>query len=331
MIRHALQMILIGGDIRFILLWIVTINPEEILMKTNLSVRILLLMQTLTLILAVPTFAEESKTTENIQLEPMTVTATKRETAVEEIPASTNIKDSAFLEKHHVHATENLARFVPNLHFKKATSGNAFVARGISTIDTALVSPMGLYVNDIAYPLSYMQSQLLFDVARVEVLRGPQSTLYGKNSSSGVINVVLPDPGNDFHGKALLEYDSNQTILAGGSARGPIVKDKLFLGLTATFLNTEGYMENQLTGDDSADDQSLQWQTASLGTRADGQCRSQLYMAKRSLRTCRSFVDRRDFFRCGKYTQGRWLCAGEHGSRLPNRQLGHFSLVPKSV
>ncbi len=120
-----------------------------------------------------PASAENAKETTGFELETITVTAAKRETAVEEIPASVTVKDGAFLENHEIRTTDELARIVPNLFFKKATSGNAFVARGISTIDTALVSPMGLYINDVAYPLSYMQSQPFFGVERIEVLRNP--------------------------------------------------------------------------------------------------------------------------------------------------------------
>ncbi|WP_028580154.1 TonB-dependent receptor [Desulfogranum japonicum] len=205
-----------------------------------------------------PVYAESAPETTGFQLQTITVTATKRETAVEEVPASVTVKDGAFLENHEVRTTEDMTRFVPNLSFKKSISGNAFVARGISTIDTALVSPMGLYINDVAYPLSYMQSQPFFDVERVEVLRGPQSTLYGKNSSSGVINVVLPEPDNEFFARGYIEGGSYETFSGAATARGPLVEDLLFFGITATGMDSQGYMENAVTGKNNvADEQNL--------------------------------------------------------------------------
>lgn len=193
-----------------------------------------------------------------IHLDTITVTAAKRDTAAREIPASITVKDGIFLEEHQIRTSGELARMVPNLYFKKAMSGDAFVARGISTIDTALVSPMGLYIDDVPYPLSFMQSRFLFNVERVEVLKGPQSTLYGKNSSAGVINVVLPVPTNEPNAKAFFETGNYQTMSAGVAASGPIFEDRLFWGITATGLDTKGYMENQISGaDDIADDRHL--------------------------------------------------------------------------
>ena len=208
-------------------------------------------------VMAFPVLAENEADIEVYQLEKMVITASKRATTVENIPAGTTVLDANFLNNFKVNTTEDAVRFVPNLYFKKSAAGNAFVIRGLSTIDTALVSPVGLYVNDVAYPLSYMQSQLLFNVERIEVLRGPQSTLYGKNSSSGVINVVLPVPDNELYAGAKLEYSTDNTFFTGLSARGPVIKDKLYLGLTSAYKGSDGYIKNITTGDDAVDDQNL--------------------------------------------------------------------------
>ena len=204
--------------------------------------------------------AAESRNTSEVPtaIEKITVTAGKRQSLARDFPGSISVKDNLFLEEHQALTTDAMTRFIPNLFYKKAVSGDAFVARGISTIDTSLFSPMGLYINDVAYPLSYMQSRFLFDVMQVEVLKGPQSTLYGKNSSSGVINVVLTEPGNEFYGRTLLEAGSYNTFYGGMAAGGPVIKDKLFWGMSASGLDTDGYMENQTTGaDDVSDDRHV--------------------------------------------------------------------------
>ena len=125
--------------------------------------------------------AEESVTT----LDTIVITATKRETAADDFPGSISVKDDDFIYEHTIRDVEELSRFIPNVYYKRATSGDALVSRGISTIDTSLYSPMGLYINEAAYPLSYMQSHYLFDVQRVEVLRGPRAPCMEETVSRG--------------------------------------------------------------------------------------------------------------------------------------------------
>lgn len=189
-----------------------------------------------------------------VEIDPVVVTANKRESLAHEISGSISISDIEFLEDHQVTDTGEMARFIPNLFYKEAASGDAFVSRGISTMDTSLFSPMGLYVDDIALPLSHMQSQHLFDVERVEILRGPQSTLYGKNSSSGVINEVLVKPDNEIQARAMVGAGNYNTWTGGAMVSGPVKKDRLFYGLSVSESRSDGYLENQLTGFDKAGD-----------------------------------------------------------------------------
>ncbi len=183
------------------------------------------------------------------------MTASKRETTVDKIPSSISVQDEIFIEDHGIETTEEMTRFVPNVYYKTGTSGDAFVSRGISTIDTSLYSPMGFYVDDVPQALSYMQDFTLFDVKRVEVLRGPQSTLYGKNSSSGVINVVLSRPDNEISAKIAATAGEKHSWKVGTMASGPLIKDHLYLGLSVLKDGTNGYLENLLIGDNTADEQ----------------------------------------------------------------------------
>ena len=221
--------------------------------------RLLSVMAALICLWGMPAGADETPSPEDrVSIETVTVTAAKRETLARDFPGSISVKDGFFLQDHQVRTTDAVARFIPNLFYKKATSGDAFISRGISTIDTSLYSPMGLYVNDVAYPLSYMQAGFLLDTERIEVLRGPQSTLYGKNSSSGVVNVVLAEPDNEFRGQTFLEASSYKTWTGGWAASGAAVENRLFWGISATGMDTEGYMENPVTGEtDVGDDQRI--------------------------------------------------------------------------
>jgi len=189
-----------------------------------------------------------------VDLGSVVVTAQKQKTLAKDTPASISVVDGHTLDEQNIRTTEEMARLVPNLFFKTATSGDAFISRGISTIDTALYSPMGFYIDDVAYPLSYMQSQFLFDIERIEVLKGPQSTLYGQNSSSGVINMVSAPQGNAVRARVLLEAGSDDAFTGGAMVGGAIKKDRLFYTVSALKSVTDGYMENTTLDSDTASD-----------------------------------------------------------------------------
>ncbi len=206
------------------------------------------------LLLPFSVLAEEDMTTKDdnktITMETVTVTASKREGTDKEFPGNISVMDDVFMETHGTNTLGELARFAPNIYIKNTSSGGSIICRGISTIDTALFSPMGLYVDDAPYPMGYMANQMLFDVERVEVLRGPQGSLYGRNSESGVINVVLQQPSNEKRAKIISEVGTYMTARLGGSASGPIVEDTLFYGLSLLGTTTDGYNEDAISGDD---------------------------------------------------------------------------------
>jgi iron complex outermembrane receptor protein len=185
-------------------------------------------------------------------LEKITVTAGKRESALKDYPGSVSVVSETDLKKKGAWDLTEALQLVPNAYMKNTTSGNAVIIRGLSTIDTSLFSPAGLYVDDVAYPLSYMQDLDLMDVERLEVLRGPQGTLYGANSESGVINVVLTRPGPEVRAKANAEYSNYNSLRLAASASGPVYQDKLFIGASALRATTDGYVTNLTRNDDQA-------------------------------------------------------------------------------
>lgn len=223
--------------------------------STLLKVKKIFVLMTACLFTAVFFSSAHSSDGTVLSIEDVTVTAAKKESVADDFPGSISVVSQAFLDEHAVADMGELTRFVPNVFLKKATSGDAFVSRGISTIDISFYSPMGLYVDDVAYPLSYMQDQHLFDVERVEILRGPQSTLYGRNSASGVINIVQAQPDNENKIRVFLETGSNRSYAGGGRICGPAVKDKLYYDVSVHSLRTDGYMENEITGDDTVSEE----------------------------------------------------------------------------
>ena len=189
-----------------------------------------------------------------VSLDAVVVTAEKQAGLARDVAGSISVVDANILDEQNIRTTEEMTRLVPNLFFKTATSGDAFVSRGISTIDTSLYSPMGFYIDDVAYPLSYMQARALFEVERIEVLKGPQSTLYGQNSSSGVIHMVSAPQGNETRARVLLEAGSYDSFTGGAMVGGAIRKDTLFYTVSALKRVSDGYMENSFLGTDTASD-----------------------------------------------------------------------------
>lgn len=191
---------------------------------------------------------------EKIQVENLVVTAQKKEENMQQVPISMDVFSETDLEDAKIETTYDLVKFSPNVHIKESYVEHAIVIRGISSFAGSLYSPAGYYVDGISYPLHYMQNTGLLDIERTEVLKGPQGTLYGSNSESGVVNIITRQPDNAFQGKIISEIREYDTFKAGTSISGPVIKDKLYLGGSFQYEISDGYYENEITGSDTVND-----------------------------------------------------------------------------
>jgi len=110
------------------------------------------------------------------QMEEVVVTAQKREKNPQDVPVSMDVFYNVRLEDATIRSTDELIKLSPNVFVRKTHIENALVIRGISSFSSSTYSPAGFYVDDVNYPLHYMQNVGLFDVERVEILKGPQGT-----------------------------------------------------------------------------------------------------------------------------------------------------------
>ncbi len=202
---------------------------------------------------------EEKLVPSDTELETMTVTAQKREEDVQDVPISMSILSDMFITDAGIKDMKDLSFFTPNLYSQQVVNQNMMIIRGISSHSVALNTPVGLFVDDIGYPLTFMQNPDLLDIERVEVLRGPQGTLYGRNTEAGAVNIITKQPDNEAMGKVFVEpafYDTPDqevfSIRTGGAVSGPIVKDTLFFGVSGQYENSDGYTENIYDNDDKA-------------------------------------------------------------------------------
>ena len=187
-------------------------------------------------------------------LQEITVTATRRSESVQNIASSTTVFSAADLRELHVSEPRDLAEQTPGLLTKFGPNGLAtvgFYMRGVGINDfTGTVDPsVGVYVDEVFQPTPDMLNFAVYDIERVEVLRGPQGTLYGRNSTGGAINFITAKPSRKVEGFARLGYGSYQTGTLSGAIGGPF-SDTLSGRLSANVVNassSSGYSFNRFT------------------------------------------------------------------------------------
>ncbi|MCM0756932.1 TonB-dependent receptor [Desulfovibrio aminophilus] len=186
-------------------------------------------------------------------LEEITVTAEKQEENVQAVPASVTVYTSEQIESFGVDETSRIFEKTPNLHMvksgPKASLGSFASMRGITSMHGTAPS-LGFYVDDVYYSNFDIS---LFDVERIEVLKGPQGTLYGRNAEAGIINVVTRKPGNEWSAALDAGVGNHAARTTGASFGGPLVDDELSVRFSGRYQATDGYFTNTATGADDAD------------------------------------------------------------------------------
>jgi iron complex outermembrane recepter protein len=180
-------------------------------------------------------------------LEEIVVTAERRETALQDTPISIIALTADTMEQKGVEDVSDLALFTPNLAINGSRGfGNnqpTFSIRGISGGGgTTSERGVALYIDGIYVPRTNGSVFKVFDLERVEVLRGPQGTLFGRNSTGGAIRLVTKQPGQDFESYVRATVGNFQRRDISGMVNIP-VSDRLSLRAQAAFLNEEGYVK----------------------------------------------------------------------------------------
>lgn len=188
-----------------------------------------------------------AKNNDTKNLESLIVTAQKREENLQDVPISIDLFTDMDIEDQGLSEMSDVVLQSANVFMKTNTAENPVIIRGISSFKSAIFSPAGFYVDDVSSPLSYMTNPDLLDIQRIEILKGPQGTLYGRNTLSGLVNIVTKSPGNDFRGKLNFEiagFDTDNngiSYTAGAAVSGPVKKDLLFMGVSAQGVKSDGF------------------------------------------------------------------------------------------
>ncbi len=186
------------------------------------------------------------------------VTAQRRQESVQDVPIAISAFTADQLRDQGVSNTLQLGQYVPNLVAQNNTgigSANAYFLRGLGSTETIATfdPPVGTYVDDIYLSRQNANNLALFDVARVEVLRGPQGTLFGRNTTGGAINVIMAEPGDTIGGYGEVGYGRFDRKLVRGSIDLPLA-DSFAVKLSGYWQDDDGYVKNVSTGDRLNDD-----------------------------------------------------------------------------
>lgn len=207
------------------------------------------------LLAAFSTAAAEQEAQEQAEqsLPEVVVTAEKMSQNVQEVPASISVFEGRVLEDLRVNKTSQLFNMVPNLHMSQmgpqALFGNPVSFRGIASFMTGK-PVVSILVDDVYYPGMNFD---LYDIERVEVLRGPQGTLYGHNTEAGVIKVITKQAGEEGSGRFALGAANYNTYQADLTAGGALVPQSLYLQAAGHFETSEGFFTNTYDGSDDVD------------------------------------------------------------------------------
>ena len=204
---------------------------------------------------------EAAPNTQVNEIEEIIVTARRREESLLTVPGSV----SAFSERQlrDLQATDmrQVQYAGPNFHFQRSDSSNAAVyLRGIGQNDSLpFVEPgVGVYIDDVYVARTQAAFVELFDVERVEVLRGPQGTLYGRNSPGGAVKLITRQPADEFEAYAELGTGNLNAKIYNGRISGPLSSDGRWKGkISLSGVKRDGYSENPVLGGSDGDTNTL--------------------------------------------------------------------------
>ena len=184
------------------------------------------------------------------------VTATKREQTLQETPVAVSVTSAETIEQAQIRDVTDLATVVPSLQVSQNQSSFAtsYSVRGFGTDgnNIGLEPSVAMFVDGVYRSRAVSQISDLPDIQRVEVLRGPQSTLFGKNASAGVISIVTKEPQFDFGGMVEASYGNYDAMVVKGFVTGPI-SDSVAFSAGGGINKRDGFLTNGVNGDDIND------------------------------------------------------------------------------
>lgn len=195
------------------------------------------------------------------KLEEIVITAQRRAQSLQSVPIAVSAFTELELERRNVQEILDIVDFVPNLTGHVNTglgSANTYFLRGFGNTESIATfdPPVASYVDDVLIARQNANNYALFGVERVEVLRGPQGILFGRNTTGGAINIITAKPKPDFGAEAEIGYGRFDRFEGRASVNVPI-SDRLQTRLAGYYFEDDGYVDNITTGETLNDETSF--------------------------------------------------------------------------
>ncbi len=192
-----------------------------------------------------------------LMLEEVVVTATKRAAGMQDVPIALSVMGAEKITDQGIGSLEDLAIFMPNVHIAEGGAGDQLFIRGVgSGINYGFEQSVGTFIDGVYFGRGQASRSTFLDIQRVEILKGPQSTLFGKNTVAGAINITTARPGDEFEGSievsAEPEFDGWSTTLM---LSGPLT-DTLGARVVVTRNESDGYVNNTFQNRDERQDEN---------------------------------------------------------------------------
>ncbi|MFL2771455.1 MAG: TonB-dependent receptor [Rhodospirillaceae bacterium] len=207
-----------------------------------------------------------------VAIEEIIVTTRKREEALQDIPLVITAFSADDLARKGLDSLDSIARLTPGVSFDQGTfpQDMRIVIRGLSP--TRGRSNVALLLDGVDVTSESVQSgggsmlinPRLFDMERVEIVKGPQSALYGRSAFAGAINYVTKKPTNEWESTVALEAGQRNQMEGKVGIYGPLSEDKVYIGLNASVWNHDGFYDNSVTGADLEDNDGIGFALSSV-------------------------------------------------------------------
>ena len=182
---------------------------------------------------------------DGVVLEEVVVTAQQREQRLSDVPVSVAALDGAKMQEQGMARMDDIQFSIPNFSITETGIGTNVFIRGIgSGINQGFEQSVGMFVDGIHHGRSQQARAPFFDVERIEVLRGPQPILFGKNSVAGAVNIVSAKPTDEFEGYANVGYDFIDTEKTASLVLSGPVSDRVNVRLAGRYHDFDGYITN---------------------------------------------------------------------------------------
>ncbi|MGB0920753.1 MAG: TonB-dependent receptor [Alphaproteobacteria bacterium] len=204
-------------------------------------------------------------------LDEIVVSASRRDERLQDVPIAITALGQEELDRREITGVADLQSQTPGLVYAHVTGMAQITMRGVGTdlYSVAAEPGVAIYMDDMYIARTFMSHAAMVELERVEILRGPQGTLYGRNTSGGAIKFITKQPSAEFEAEGAVQYGGYDQFQGRASLTGPIFSDRLRARLSIFAEDREGWTKNLAGGDDLEAHRALSGRLAVVGDVTD--------------------------------------------------------------